>query len=168
MGVTNMQGLLIKLFELMGVTAGDINVSSIDGNLWRVYLPLGSISADTYKGELWGDVQLEDTDATLTFAVGDLYDGNTFSIGEGEVNLNYAEGNTGLAYTSELEDVITARIKDLYNLSADGSEQGMQGSDYLSLDVFAEGVDGTKVTGEQLDADEDDLELEKTVYAFMA
>ena len=152
----------------MGVTAGDIELSSIDGNLWRVYLPLGRISADTYKGELWGDVQLEDTDATLTFAVGDLYDGNTFSIGEGEVNLNYAQGNTGLAYTSELEDVITARIKDLYNLSADGSEQGMQGDDYLSLDVWAEDVDGTSVTGEQLDADEDDLELEKAVNEFYA
>ena len=49
-----MQGLLIKLFELMGVTAGDFKLSSIDGNLWRVYLPLGSISADTYEGELWG------------------------------------------------------------------------------------------------------------------
>ena len=152
----------------MGVTAGDIELSSIDGNLWRVYLPLGSISADTYEGELWGDVQLEDTDATLTFAVGDLYDGNTFSIGEGEVNLNYAQGNTGLAYTSELEDIITARIKDLYNLSADGSEQGMQGDDYLSLDVWAEDVDGTSVTGDELDADEDDLELEKSVSAFMA
>lgn len=163
-----MQKLLIKLFELMGVTAGDIELSSIDGNLWRVYLPLGRISADTYKGELWGDVQLEDTDATLTFAVGDLYDGNTFSIGEGEVNLNYAQGNTGLAYTSELEDVITARIKDLYNLSADGSEQGMQGDDYLSLDVWAEDVDGTSVTGEELDADEDDLELEKAVNEFYA
>jgi len=163
-----MQKLLIKLFELMGVTAGDIELSSIDGNLWRVYLPLGRISADTYNGELWGDVQLEDTDATLTFAVGDLYDGNTFSIGEGEVNLNYAQGNTGLAYTSELEDIITARIKDLYNLSADGSEQGMQGDDYLSLDVWAEDVDGTSVTGEQLDADEDDLELEKAVNEFYA
>ena len=152
----------------MGVTAGDIELSSIDGNLWRVYLPLGRISADTYNGELWGDVQLEDTDATLTFAVGDLYDGNTFSIGEGEVNLNYAQGNTGLAYTSELEDIITARIKDLYNLSADGSEQGMQGDDYLSLDVWAEDVDGTSVTGEQLDADEDDLELEKAVNEFYA
>ena len=140
----------------MGVTAGDIELSSVDGNLWRVYLPLGRISADTYIGELWGNVQLEDTDATLTFAVGDLYDGNTFSIGEGEVNLNYAESNTGLAYTSELEDIITARIKDLYNLSADGSEQGMQGDDYLSLDVWAEDVDGTSVTGDELDADEDD------------
>ena len=168
MGVTNMQGLLIKLFELMGVTAGDFKLSSIDGNLWRVYLPLGSISADTYEGELWGDVDLDETEATLTFAVGDLYDGNRFSIGEGEVNLNYAEGNTGLAYTSELEDVITARIKDLYNLSADGSEQGMQGSDYLSLDIFAEGVEGTKVTGEELDADEKDTELEKAVYQFIA
>ena len=163
-----MQKLLIKLFELMGVTAGDIELSSIDGNLWRVYLPLGRISADTYKGELWGDVQLDQTEATLTFAVGDLYDGNTFSIGEGEVNLNYAEGNTGLAYTSELEDVITARIKDLYNLSADGSEQGMQGDDYLSLDVWAEDVDGTSVTGDELDADEDDLELEKAVNEFYA
>ena len=163
-----MQKLLIKLFELMGVTAGDIKLSSIDANLWRLYLPLGKITADTYEGELWGNVDLLDTDATLTFAVGDLYDSNRFSIGEGEVNLNYADGNTGLAYTSELEDVITQRIKDLYNLGSDGSEQGMQGSDYLSLDVFADSVDGTKVTGEELDADESDIESETVLQAFYA
>lgn len=163
-----MQKLLIKLLDMMGVTAGDIEISSIDGNLWRLYLPLGKISADTYKGELWGDVDLLETDATLTFVVGDLYDSNSFSIGEGQVNLNYASGNTGLAYTSELEDIITARIKDLYNLGSDGSEQGMQGDDYLSLDVFADSVDGTEVTGEELDADMNDIASEKVLEPFYA
>ena len=163
-----MQGLLIKLLEMMGVTAGDVKLSSIDGNLWRLYLPLGLISAGTYEGELWGNVELVETDATLTFAVGDLYGENSFGIGEGEVNLNYASTNTGLAYTSELEDVITARIKDLYNLKSDGSEQGMQGLDYLSLDVFADTLEGTELTGDELDADMDDIVSEKVLASFYA
>ena len=163
-----MQGLLIKLLEMMGVTAGDVKLSSIDGNLWRLYLPLGLISAGTYEGELWGNVELVETDATLTFAVGDLYGENSFGIGEGEVNLNYASTNTGLAYTSELEDVITARIKDLYNLKSDGSEQGMQGLDYLSLDVFADNLEGTQLTGDELDADMDDTASEKVLASFLA
>lgn len=163
-----MQGLLIKLLEMMGVTAGDVKLSSIDGNLWRLYLPLGLISAGTYEGSLWGNVELVETDATLTFAVGDLYGENSFGIGEGEVNLNYASTNTGLAYTSELEDVITARIKDLYNLKSDGSEQGMQGLDYLSLDVFADSLEGTELTGEELDADMDDIASERVLASFYA
>ena len=46
------------------------------------------------------------------------------------------EPNSGLAYTSELENLLCDRIAERYGLSASGSEQGMQGDDYLSLDVW--------------------------------
>ena len=87
-------------------------------------------------GLSWKAVQLLDTDAVLTFTCGDLYGHGEFCFGEGTVNLNYAPHNEGLAYTNELEDIVTARIKDLYNLDAGGSEQGMQGDEYLSLDIY--------------------------------
>jgi len=83
-------------------------------------------------------VSIADTTATLTVTVGDLYEEDEFNIGEGTVNLNYV-GNSGLAYTSELEALITDRIQDLYpGLNASGSEQGMQGDDYLSLDLWTQ------------------------------
>ena len=128
-----MQKLLIKLLELMGATAGgDVTVEGIDNFLWRIELPLGKIDGGTYKGLHWGDATITDTDALLHFYVGDLH-GNSFSIGEGQVNLDYVEGS-GLAYTGDLEDVVTARIRDLYNLKTDGSEQGMQGDFELEDD----------------------------------
>ena len=164
-----MQKLLIKLLEMMGITAGDaVVIESVDYFLWRFDLPLGKISADTYKGELWGDSKILDTDAVLTFTVGNLYAENEFSFGEGIVNINYADDNEGLAYTGELEDIITARIKDLYNLSADGSEQGMQGDDYISLDLWMDGFEdeATEFTPEQMDADFDDEQSENYLKQF--
>jgi hypothetical protein len=62
--------------------------------------------------------------------------------------------------------VITARIKDLYNLNTDGSEQGMQGDDYISLDVWMDNFDDREVTDEQLDADEDDTVSENYLKQF--
>jgi len=156
-----MQKILIKLIELMGIVAGDkVVIESVDNFLWRLDLPLGKISAGTYEGTHWGDVKLAETQAWLTFTVGNLYAENEFSIGEGRVNLNYAAGNEGLAYTGELEDVVTARIKDLYNLNTTGSEQGMQGDDYISLDIWLDDFDEVEFTGEQMDADFDDEESE--------
>ena len=152
-----MQKVLIKLIELMGVTAGDkVVIEAVDYYLWRLDLPLGKIDGGTYEGKHWGDAVIEDTDAWLTFTVGNLYAKNKFSIGEGIVDINYAEGNQGLAYTGDLEDVVTQRIKDLYNLKADGSEQGMQGDDYISLDIWMDGLGDREFTGEQMDADFDD------------
>jgi len=114
----------------------------------------------------WGDAQIEDTDAWLTFTVGNMYAANKFSIGEGRVNLNYAAGNEGLAYTGDLEDVVTQRIKDLYNLKADGSEQGMQGDDYISLDIWIDGLGDRELTDEQMDADFDDTVSENYLKQF--
>lgn len=164
-----MQKVLIKLIELMGITAGSkVVIESVDNFLWRLDLPLGKISAGTYDGGHWGDAVIADTDAWLTFTVGNMYSNTRFSIGEGQVNLEYAEGNQGLAYTGELEDIVTARIKDLYNLSADGSEQGMQGDDYISLDVWIDGLsdDEREFTGEQMDADFDDTVSENYLKQF--
>jgi hypothetical protein len=134
--------------------------------LWRIDLPLGKIDGGTYEGKHWGDAVIEDTDAWLTFTVGNLYSSNRFSFGEGIVDINYAEGNEGLAYTGDLEDVITARIKDLYNLNTDGSEQGMQGDDYISLDIWSEGVGDRELTDEQMDADYADEESENYLKQF--
>ena len=167
MGVTNMQKILIKLIEMMGIVAGDkVVIESVDNYLWRIDLPLGKIDGGTYEGKHWGDAVIEDTDAWLTFTVGNLYSSNLFSIGEGIVDLKYAEGNEGLAYTGDLEDVVTQRIKDLYNLKADGSEQGMQGDDYISLDIWMDGLGDREFTGEQMDADLDDEASENTLQGF--
>ena len=136
MGVTNMMKMLEKLLEMMGVDMTVVTYS--DAETASISLPLGVIDGGTYSEGLWGTVELLDTDATLDFTCGDLYGEGEFYIGEGTVNLNYAPGNEGLAYTNELEDLITARIKDLYGLDASGSEQGMQGDDYLSLDIYTE------------------------------
>ena len=138
-----MEKLLNKLLEMMGV--GMEVVKDFDGEVAFIELPLGKISADTYEGGYWGDVELLETDAVLRFACGDVWGEDEFRFGEGTVNLNYAPGNKGLAYTGELEDIVTARIKDLYNLDSDGSEQGMQGDDYLSLDVYSDYEEGNKL-----------------------
>ena len=136
MGVTVMMRMLEKLLEMMGVDASVVTYS--DNETASISLPLGLIAGGSYSDGLWGDVTLLDTDATLDFTCGDLYGEGEFYFGEGTVNLNYAPGNEGLAYTNELEDIVTARIKDLYGLETGGSEQGMQGDDYLSLDIYTE------------------------------
>ena len=134
MGVTiTMEKMLNKVLEMMGV--GREVVTYWDGEVATIRLHLGMIDAGTYTDGLWGTVQLDDTDAYLQFDAGDLYGEDEFYLGEGTVALNYADGNKGLAYTSDLETVITDRIADLYDLHASGSEQGMQGDDYLSLDM---------------------------------
>ena len=136
-----MQKFLNKLLDLIGYTAdGDVSVTKLFDDMWSIELPLGIIDGGVYEGKHWGDTHIEDTNATLVFTVGDLYDEGEFNFGEGMVKLNYADGNEGLAYTSELETVITDRIKDLYGIDAGGSEQGMQGDDYLSLDLWTKEV----------------------------
>lgn len=126
---------LLKELVKAGLVFDGVAVEQLDYNLWNLQFPLGTIPAGTYDGGYWGDATISETDATLTLTVGDLYDEGEFVIGEGTVVLNYAE-HSGLAYTGDLEDVVTQRITDLYGFGATGSEQGMQGEDYLSLDIF--------------------------------
>lgn len=126
---------LLKELVKAGLVFDGVAVEQLEDNLWNLQFPLGTIPAGTYEGGYWGDATISETDATLTLTVGDLYDEGEFVIGEGTVVLNYAE-HSGLAYTGDLEEVVTQRIKDLYGINASGSEQGMQGEDYLSLDIF--------------------------------
>lgn len=129
-----MDKTLNKLLGMLGV--GYDAVTYTDGETHQIRVPLGRIDAGTYSNGLWGDVELLDTDAVLGFTCGDLYGEDEFVFGEGTVDLDYAPGNTGLAYSCELEDLIVERIRDLTGLDASGSEQGMQGDDYLSLDIW--------------------------------
>ena len=126
---------LLKELVKAGLVFDGVAVEQLEDNLWNLQFPLGTIPAGTYEGGYWGDATISETDATLTLTVGDLYDEGEFVVGEGTVVLNYAE-HSGLAYTGDLEQVVTQRIKDLYGFKATGSEQGMQGEDYLSLDIF--------------------------------
>ena len=129
---------LLKELVKAGLVFDDVAVEELDIDMWQLKFDLGTIPGGNYVGGYWGDVSISDTTATLTVTVGDLYEEDEFNIGEGTVNLNYV-GNSGLAYTSELEALITDRIQDLYpGLNACGSEQGMQGDDYLSLDLWTQ------------------------------
>ena len=129
---------LLKELVKAGLVFDDVAVEELDIDMWQLKFDLGTIPGGNYVGGYWGDVSIADTTATLTVTVGDLYEEDEFNIGEGTVNLNYV-GNSGLAYTSELEALITDRIQDLYpGLMASGSEQGMQGDDYLSLDLWTQ------------------------------
>ena len=105
-----------------------------DEGVVLVTLPLGNIAGGIYENELWGDAVIEDTDAALNFTFGDVYGDGEINIGEGTVNLEYLP-ESGLAYGGDLEDLVCERIRDLYGISACGSEQGMQGDEYLSLDI---------------------------------
>ncbi len=130
-----MENMLNKLLDTMGV--GTEVVAYTDGEVTDIRLPLGKIDAGIYENTLWGDAVIEDTDAVLQFRVGDIYGDDEFGIGEGVVNLNYLP-ESGLAYGGELEDTVSNRISDLYGIKAFGSEQGMQGDDYLSLDIVVD------------------------------
>ena len=112
-----------------------VEVEQLDSVEWVLSLPLGEVEGGVYKGGYWGDAVVTGFPATLNLLVGDLYDEGEFVIGEGKVNVAY-EPASGLAYTGELENLLCDRITELYGLSASGSEQGMQGDDYLSLDVW--------------------------------
>tara|TARA_B100000900_G_scaffold386355_1_gene376762 strand:+ start:268 stop:690 length:423 start_codon:yes stop_codon:yes gene_type:complete len=127
---------LLKELVKAGLVFDGVHVDDTGDDTWQLTFDLGVIPAGTYEGGYWGDASITMTDAKLTVIVGDLFEEGTFEIGEGIVGLNYTD-DSGLAYTGELEDIVTDRIATLYpGLKADGSEQGMQGDDYLSLDLW--------------------------------
>ena len=127
-----MENMLNKLLDTMGV--GAEVTEYFDEGVVLVTLPLGKIAGGIYENELWGDAVIEDTDAALNFTFGDVYGDGEINIGEGTVNLEYLP-ESGLAYGGDLEDLVCERIRDLYNITTFGSEQGMQGDEYLSLDI---------------------------------
>ena len=127
---------LLKELVKAGLVFDGVGTVQLDENLWQLQFDLGVIPAGTYSGGYWGDAVIRNTHAELIVTVGDLYEEDEFNIGEGTVDLNYVDGS-GLAYTGELETIVTDRIGDLYpGLMAGGSEQGMQGENYLSLDMW--------------------------------
>lgn len=128
----HMKTMLNKLLAQMGV--GAEVTEHFDDGVVLFTLPLGRIAGGIYENELWGDALIEDTDAALTFTFGDVYGDGEINFGEGTVNLNYLP-ESGLAYGGDLEQLVCDRIRDLYNIATFGSEQGMQGDDYLSLDI---------------------------------
>ena len=110
------------------------HVELVEDNLWRLHVEIGVIPSGTYENALWGPVTIEETDATFTVTVGNvMYDG-TFGMGEGQVGLNYT--TEGMAYGGELAQLVCKMIRNKTGLRASGSEQGMQGTDYISLDVY--------------------------------
>ena len=116
-----------------------VTAHDTDENVYAVVVSLGNGWAGDYKGGYWGDCAITDDALEMHFNFGDVYgDGEEIACGEGFVHLTYKGGCSanGLAYTGDLEEVVTQRIKDLYGFNATGSEQGMQGEDYLSLDIF--------------------------------
>ena len=141
--------LLTQLDTMPAVSIEDMG-GAYAGRGYEIRVALGRGWAGTYTGGEWGDVEITD-DALefVTHITDDVWDidegvhGEAYNIGEGTVALTYADFDTaGLAYTSALEDKICDAITEATGglLSAEGSEQGMQGMDsaeeaYLSLDV---------------------------------
>lgn len=126
--------ILEKLRNIPGV-----EIVEADENLYSISIPLGEGFAGEYAGGLWGDVAITNDSLTLHTTYGDLYDEGEYCFGEGTVVLDYAEGS-GLAYAGPLDDLVGERLRAVTGglISASGSEQGMQGDDYLSLDVYEE------------------------------
>jgi len=141
--------LLTQLSTMPAVTIRDMG-DAYAGRGYEIRVALGRGWAGMYTGGEWGDVEITD-DALefVTHITDDVWDieqgvhGDAYNIGEGTVALTYADfDEAGLAYTSALEDKICDAIARATGglLSAEGSEQGMQGMDsaeeaYLSLDV---------------------------------
>ena len=141
--------LLTQLSMMPAVSIEDMG-GAYAGRGYEIRVALGQGWAGTYTGGEWGDVEITD-DALefVTHITDDVWDieqgvhGAAYNIGEGTVALTYADfDEAGLAYTSALEDKICDAITRATGglLSAEGSEQGMQGmasadNTYLSLDV---------------------------------
>ena len=103
----------------------------------QITISLGHDWAGEYEGGYWGDCSIVDDELQITFSVGDIYNDGDFNIGEGIVHLTYADDNEGLAYTGELDKYVGQVLRRVTDgmLDCSGSEQGMQGDDYLSVDI---------------------------------
>jgi hypothetical protein len=103
----------------------------------QITISLGYSWSGTYAGGHWGDCEITDDELQITFSVGDIYNNGDFYIGEGRVHLTYAADNEGMAYTGELDQYVGQVLRRVTDgmLDCSGSEQGMQGDDYLSVDI---------------------------------
>ena len=100
-------------------------------------MALGDGFAGDYEGGYWGDCAITNDKLEFEFLVGDVWGEDDITVGEGLVYVDYVEGS-GLAYTGELDKLVCERIAAVTNnvVEATSSEQGMQGDDYISLDVY--------------------------------
>ena len=105
-------------------------------NFYSVSINLGTGFAGNYKGGYWGDCTITNDELKLAFVYGDIYDEGEEHFGEGTVHLDYADGS-GLAYTGALDKRVEETLEEITGglITCSGSEQGMQGHDYLSVDV---------------------------------
>lgn len=131
--------LLNKLRAIPGIV--ERFVGSESQPMWEFSIPLGGGFAGEYTGGLWGDPVILNDELTFVFTYGDLYGDGEACMGEGTVYLEY-EDEDALAYTSALENKICSRVAQVSGgfIYCCGSEQGMQGEEYLSLDVSVEKV----------------------------
>ena len=130
--------ILNKLQEKLGdrITICDEFEELHRQNFYSVAIDLGTGFAGTYKGGYWGDCAITNDELKLHFTYGDLYEEGEENFGEGIVELEYVEGS-GLAYTGALDTLVEETLEELTGglITCSGSEQGMQGDDYLSVDV---------------------------------
>mgnify|MGYP001192348856 FL=1 len=105
-------------------------------NFYSVSINLGTGFAGNYKGGYWGDCAITNDELKLAFVYGDIYDEGEEHFGEGTVHLDYVDGS-GLAYTGALDKRVEETLEEITGglITCSGSEQGMQGHDYLSVDV---------------------------------
>mgnify|MGYP004307682237 CR=1 FL=1 len=128
--------LLTKLNALQHVEVTERE----DGEGYDISVDLGNGWAGDYATADWGgwgNVSITSDDlcfeTTLTEEDGEVY------FWQGNVVVEYAK-DSGLVYTSKLEDKLMEVLEKRTNglLTAHGSEQGMQGENYLDVDVFTE------------------------------
>lgn len=127
---------MFKLIEkLQKIDAVTVNTTD-EANVYAVTVNLGSGYAGKYDGGFWGDCAITNDTLELDFLYGKLYDDDETDFGEGYVHLDYVEGS-GLAYTGDLDEIVADKLYEVTGglLTCGGSEQGMQGDDYLSVDV---------------------------------
>ena len=130
--------ILNKLQEKLGdrITICDEFEELHRQNFYSVAIDLGTGFAGTYKGGYWGDCAITNDELKLHFTYGDIYEEGEENFGEGIVELEYVEGS-GLAYTGALDTLVEEKLEELTGglITCSGSEQGMQGEDYLSVDM---------------------------------
>ena len=125
--------LLEKLQTKLGTA---ITIEAEGDKMYSVEINLGTGFAGDYKGGYWGDCAITNDELYLHFLYGDIYEEGDEDFGEGMVGLEYAEGS-GLAYTGALDTLVEERLEEITGglITCSGSEQGMQGEEYLSVDV---------------------------------
>ena len=130
--------ILNKLQEKLGdrITICDEFEELHRQNFYSVAIDLGTGFAGTYKGGYWGDCAITNDELKLHFTYGDRYEEGEENFGEGIVELEYVEGS-GLAYTGALDTLVEETLEEITGglITCSGSEQGMQGEDYLSVDM---------------------------------